>query len=208
VFQSEIYAILVCSEKFRNSQLQDKTICICSDSKASLLAVSSYMISSSLVSQCWHSLQELSSTNRVYLVWVPGHSDIEGNEKADKLARKGSKLNFCGPEPCLPLSTSVIRQKSKEWALQAHSQHWTEVPTCRQSKQWILQPTWSVTRYLLILSRNSLRILVSLITGYCSLNSHLHRMGLTQSPICGACSIQAESAFHFLCVCPTLATLR
>jgi hypothetical protein len=33
-------------------------------------------------------------------------------------------------------------------------------------------------------------------------------MGLTPSPTCGACSLEAGSAFHFLCVCPTLSTLR
>jgi hypothetical protein len=81
-------------------------------------------------------------------------------------------------------------------------------PHCRQSKQWIAQPQRTVTKYLLYLSRNRLRILVSLITGHCCLNSHLHKMGLTSSPICGACSIEAESAFHFLCVRPYLAILR
>jgi hypothetical protein len=137
---------------------------------------------------------------------VPGHSDIFGNDKADELARQGS--TFCGPEPCLPLSTSVVRQNTKEWAIQAHSRNWAEVSGCRQSKQWISQPKLSVTKYLLNLSRNKLRILVSLITGHCCLNSHLHKMGLKPSPTCGACSIEAESAFHFLCVCPALANLR
>ena len=208
VFQSEVYAILSCSENCRNAQLRDKVICICSDSRASLLALSSYTISSSLVSECWHSLQGLSTHNRVKLFWVPGHCDINGNEKADELARTGSGTYFYGPEPCLPLSLSVVRQNTKEWADNAHSRYWAEVPGCKQSKQWIRQPRWSVTKYLLNLSKNSLRVLVSLITGHCCLNSHLHKMRLTQSPICGACSLEAESAFHFLCVCPTLATLR
>jgi ribonuclease HI len=208
VFQSEVYAILMCSEKCRDLRLQNKIICICSDSRASLLALSSYTISSSIVSQCWLSLQELSSDNRVRLYWVPGHCDINGNEKADELARQGSGSNFCGPEPCLPLSTSITRQKTKEWANNTHSRLWNENSGCRQSKQWIAQPQLKVTKYLLNLSRNRLRILVSLITGHCCLNSHLHKMELTSSPICGACSIEAESAFHFLCVCPTLAILR
>jgi hypothetical protein len=83
VFQSEVYAILMCSENCRDLRLQNKTICLCSDSRASLLALSSYTISSSIVSQCWLSLQELSSDNRVRLYWVPRHCDINGNGKAD-----------------------------------------------------------------------------------------------------------------------------
>jgi hypothetical protein len=38
---------------------------------------------------------------------------------------------------------------------------------------------------------------VNVITGNCCSNSQLHKMGLTE----------ADSAFHFLCVCPTLAIL-
>jgi ribonuclease HI len=110
VFQSEVYAILACSEQCCNLKLRDKTICICSDSRASLLALSSYTISSSLVSQCWFSLQNLSIANRVKLFWVPGQSYIFGNDKAEELARQGSGSTFCEPEPCLPLSSSVVQQ--------------------------------------------------------------------------------------------------
>jgi ribonuclease HI len=61
------------------------TICICSDSKAALLALSSYTISSKLLYQCWLSLQDLSNYNRVRLFWVPGQCDIKGNKEADRL---------------------------------------------------------------------------------------------------------------------------
>jgi hypothetical protein len=54
---------------------------------------------------------------------VPGHCDIFGNEKADKLARRGSGSAFCGPEPCLLLSTSFVRQETKEWAGQSQLTH-------------------------------------------------------------------------------------
>jgi hypothetical protein len=120
-----------------------------------LLALSSITISSSLVLQCWSSLQQLSMTNRVGLFWVPGHYDILGNEKVDQSARRGSGSAFCAPEPCLRLSTSSVRQNTKEWAVTAHSRHWAGIPGCKHSKQWIASPKLSVTKYLLSLSRNS-----------------------------------------------------
>jgi hypothetical protein len=40
------------------------------------------------------------------------------------------------------------------------------------------------------------------------LNKHLHRMGLATSPVCASCQLEEETALHFVCVCPTLATLR
>jgi hypothetical protein len=48
-------------------------------------------------------------------VWVPGHCDIHGNEEADALARAASSLVFVGPEPCLPLTPSSVRQREREW---------------------------------------------------------------------------------------------
>jgi hypothetical protein len=44
VFQTEIYAILACSDYCRSANMHNMTICICSNSKAALLALSSYTI--------------------------------------------------------------------------------------------------------------------------------------------------------------------
>jgi hypothetical protein len=65
-----------------------------------------------------------------------------------------------------------------------------------------------LTRYLLRLRRSKLRILVKLITGHCQLNKHLHNMGLIDEPICTACEMEDELAFHLLCNCSSLISLR
>jgi hypothetical protein len=62
VFQAEVYAILACSDCLREC-MTDKTICICSDSRAALLALSSRTVSSRLVLQWRNSLQGLSIHN-------------------------------------------------------------------------------------------------------------------------------------------------
>jgi hypothetical protein len=64
------------------------------------------------------------------------------------------------------------------------------------------------TRYLLRLPRSKLRILVGLITGHYPLNTHLHTTSLIDEPICIACGMEDESAFHLLCNCPSLIYLR
>jgi hypothetical protein len=77
-----------------------KTICICSNSRAALLALSSHTVSSGLVPQFRNSLQELSLHKRVQLFWVPGPCGIIGNEEADGLAGVRSLSSFYGPKPC------------------------------------------------------------------------------------------------------------
>jgi ribonuclease HI len=96
VFQAEVYCLREC--------MTSKTICICSDSWAALLALSSHTVSSRLVLQC---IIVLSIHNRVKLFWVSGYCGIFENEDTDGLARKGAKNNFCGPEPCLPVPKSL-----------------------------------------------------------------------------------------------------
>jgi ribonuclease HI len=96
VFQTEVYAILDRSNYCRSANMHNMTICICSDSKAALLALSSYTISSKLLHQYWLSLQDLSNDNRVRLFLVPGHCDIKGNEEVDRLAKMCSNSHFCG----------------------------------------------------------------------------------------------------------------
>jgi hypothetical protein len=90
VFQAEVYAFKACSDHCLRECMTGKTICICSDSRAAFLALSSHTVSPRLVLQCRISLQSLFFQNRVQLFWVPGHCCIIRNEEADCLAGVGS----------------------------------------------------------------------------------------------------------------------
>ena len=67
-------------------------------------AVGKAEISSILAWECIKALNQLSETNNVALIWVPGHSGIKGNEKADQLAKKEAAGKPIGPEPILDLA--------------------------------------------------------------------------------------------------------
>ena len=114
---------------------------------------------------------------------------------ADKLAREGSAATFCGPEPTLPLSGSITQLMTKKWAENAHRNYWESVTNCRQSKLWLVGPNLNVTRYLLRLSRATLRNLVSVITGHGKFRKHLHRMRLSENPLYLACGLARTRAF-------------
>jgi hypothetical protein len=135
-------------------------------------------------------------------VWVPGHCGIHGNEKAGALSRAGYSSAFVGPEPCLSLVLSSVRQR--EWLFKSHCTSWSLETACRQSRMWLKNLNAGLKRYLLRMSRSKLRILVGLITGHCPLNKHLHNMGIVDEPICIACEMKDESAFHLICNCPIL----
>jgi hypothetical protein len=133
--------MLACSNYCLRECMTGKTICICSDSQAALLALSSHTVSSRLLLQGRNSLQGLSIYNRVQLCWVPGHCGIIGNEEADSMmVEVGSKFNFCGPKPCLPVPKSLMTRVTKEWLSGNHLFYWNLESGCRQSKVWIKRP--------------------------------------------------------------------
>jgi hypothetical protein len=65
VFQSEVYAILACSEYCILEGIVNRAISICYDGKDALVALKSHAVSSRVVLQCRDSLQELGLSNRV-----------------------------------------------------------------------------------------------------------------------------------------------
>jgi hypothetical protein len=97
---------------------------------------------------------------------------------------------------------------NRRWVIDAHSKHWIALYSGRQSKLWIKHQKLQTTNYFMSLPKKLLRILIYLIIGHCRFNKHLHSMGLATSPVCASCQLEEETALHFVCVCPTLPTLR
>jgi RNase H len=184
-------------------------ILICSDSKAALLALSSFVVGSRLVLECWENLQSLAETNSVELAWVPGHSGIIGNEIADELAREGSSNPPIAPLPAIPLSRGWFRSTLTKWCSNIHSTFWKGVNGCIQAKQFIVEPfSDAEAKRLRSLKKYELRCMVGVLTGHFYFNKHLHKMGLSPSPICERCGEYEDTAFHLIGICPRLSKRR
>lgn len=208
VFQAEVFAILACAYENLERGFTNKHIYICSDSQAALLALKSFRVSSELVSECRAALTRLCMQNSVKLLWVPGHSNIDGNEEADQLARQGSNGDPPGPEPILGIPYCNVKQKTKEWVLTRFFREWSLQQGPRQAKLLIGEISLRTSKELLKFSKKQIRIVTGLLTGHCHLNKHLHRIGIINDPICRLCREEEESSQHILCQCVRLMTLR
>lgn len=92
VFQAEVSAIQECVNYMLTSNITNTAIAICTDSRAALLALDGCQFTSLTAWNCKRRIDELGKRNILTLWWVPGHEGIKGNERADRLARIGTKF--------------------------------------------------------------------------------------------------------------------
>ena len=78
-------------QPFAVEGVRNHPIVICLDSRAALMALDRFLITSKEVLKCRELMKELTVNNSVNDLWVLGHSNILANEKSDRLVNKGSK---------------------------------------------------------------------------------------------------------------------
>jgi len=161
IFQAEIYAIIACVYSLYNEH--EASIAICSDSQAALKALLSAKTKSSLVAETKTALRKLYTVNSVRLLWVPGHSNVPGNEIADELAKQAATSEFIGPEPVLRISSSTAHGVVLSWGHTEHYKLWKSTAGCRQAKMFLQGPDRRLVRFVLGLNRKHLGTLTGLL---------------------------------------------
>lgn len=205
VFQAEVMAIKEALECCLSNQVKDKTIIICSDSQAALRALARPEVTSCLVKECKLLGRRVKSRNNIRLVWVPGHTGVEGNEKADELAREGSGATPFGPEPILPVSWATINGLIEHDLKSKNVTLWKDSTGMKHSKGCVDVPSARRTRELLARGRGAARLVVAMLTGHGPFKAHLAKMGVgPQDTACRFCEEEEESGWHVLMDCPAL----
>ena len=65
-----------------------------------------------------------------------------------------------------------------------------------------------LTGSALYFNRTQSRAVTGLLTGHNTLRRHLHRIGLSNSPLCRRFGVEDETSAHSLCECEALASRR
>ena len=208
VYQAEIQAITEGTRKLIELGTSNVTVHFYIDNQAAIQSLGSYLIKSHLTASCKRLLNILSMNNDVTLNWIPGHSNQPGNERADMLAKRGTGRATMTP---LPISEATIKQEIKNWMFNKHQEEWTDPykqDHCRQTKMLLPEVNSIFWKQLNKYPRSKMNLITQVYTGHCTLQKHLFRMKLTDSPICEQCLEEEESMEHFLCECPAFAIPR
>jgi ribonuclease HI len=151
-------------------------------------------------------------TYQLDVTWVKGHSNIEGNKRVDKEAKKAakSKMNkerklpsFLSETP-LPLSASAIHQEYKQKLKEEWKARWEEWPRhLKLSRIDPLMPSNKDKRLTEGLRRLQASLIMQLRTGHVVLDKYLHRISKSDTPRCPSCHHEEESIHHYIFNCPT-----
>lgn len=136
----------------------------------------------------------------VHLAWIPSHSNITGNEKADKVAKEaiivGDKVPFKNyPQDLLLLPNRYLQARwSKRWTLSSRrtGSNYAKYQPIIPSKPWFFK------------FNNYNRKLCSMVSrmrfGHCCTGTHLHKLRIKDSSIC-ECGMDESNLNHIFFSC-------
>jgi ribonuclease HI len=131
---------------------------------------------------------------RFEILWIPGHAEIEGNERVDAEAKKAALYK--------PLKSARIRHiktaAKKQWQIIWNTN--TKTATALRRIMKGRQAKTGPALYNEIASRHGAAIIAQLKTGHCGLNRYLHRFSLRNSPYY-RCGYGNEAVEHYLLEC-------
>lgn len=156
------------------------------------------------------SLAAASSYFHIKLVWVPGHSGIVGNCKADVLAWKGTVTQIPSGWEWAGVLLSLCLRLLDLWALRELRNRWSATGTCGVGKGFWPRVERKRSIEPLALSKVLIAVIIGILTGYCPIGSHAVRLKILVNSTCQSSrkEQEMESTWPFLLDCPAFVRLR
>ena len=150
-----------------------------------------------LILEIMSSFQAINSLGLdVWLVWVPAHVGITGNEVADGLARDA--INSITPDISIPLSLTEIRPVITSYIMRLWQVYWSTIEVAHFYKALVPLVSKSIK---FCDSNRSLEVaLTRLRFNHNKLNFNLHRTGGHITSLCDLCQVD-ETAQHYFFEC-------
>jgi hypothetical protein len=115
---------------------------------------------------------------------------------------------FIGPEPTCGFPIRVAKKAVRDWINKNYKKHWESITGLKQAGGLRVVSSARRMKAMLKLNRDQLRWVVELFTGYCHLEGHLFKLGLSDDPTCEQCLKEDETAIRNLCDCEAISYLR
>lgn len=194
-FDGELEAIRIATEQLSVRTVQLNNIVIFSDSQSAIQAIVAHNVpESKIINSCRNNIDLLASRGKtVVLQWIPSHVGIDGNERADTLAKKGTEILQLFKDK-VPFSS--IKRNIKNVVKQNYEINLSKV---------IKNKKWRDSINKIPNSPRSIAVAaLRLETGHDCLAKHLYTIGIYSSPMCTLCNQSFEMDKDHLLNCPSL----
>ena len=196
ICSAELLAIEAAME-YINKQTSSQFMII-TDSLSSLQALASQKLENPIISSILHLYHYMSRQKNIVYCWVPSHTGIPGNERADILAKEAldkTKSFFYIPY-------TDFRYHISKYLLDKWERDWS---TCFTTKLWELQPTLK-TKHLPLENRRDDVVLCRARIGHTHLTQGYLLRGEIR-PVCVGCGTPL-TVKHLLLTCAKYAQVR
>ncbi|XP_055891896.1 uncharacterized protein LOC129927346 [Biomphalaria glabrata] len=194
-------AVEYIEERLNEKTAQPSPIVLFTDSLSSLQAIESPAdtlpepLAKTLA--CVGRLQEKHKI-RTTFQYVPGHVDVEGNVKADLLAKLGTKLDPVDEPQFFEQARAIV----DEWARNKWCKSWENGNTGREVWQNLKGPSKSDEWWQL--NREEQVIIARYRTGHCPIGAYSAKFKPNFDSRCRHCQDDVETVNHILYECATL----
>ena len=197
-------AIQLIHQRFELSESNPTYVIIFSDAKSALEALQNPPHQDQITSEIALGISNLIAAHAVHvtLQWIPGHCNISGNEKADKLAKIGATK----PQKIPPCTQNTIKQILKNNEKEDWLNRWACGSTGRVMFKEMAQPRPQDA--INELERQDQSLIFQFRTQHTRTNQHLNRINPLHQPHCRHCDNPAETTEHLLLPCPNLQSKR
>ena len=203
VFDAELYGIMKATETAtkltRNQNITDVWIFCDNQSAVRRMRDKRPTPGQEYILKTHQSAETLAARDiKTHIHWVPGHINVKGNERADKLAKEGTEEKRM-PRDC---STSIthLKRKNKELQLATWNQRW---PGLKRGRSYNGRPATNL--HPLLRNHPSRRLVATIIqmrTGHGYNRQYLARIPSSNidSPLC-TCGYRKQTPNHLITDC-------
>ena len=212
VAQAELQAIESAATALTDMNTTNRQITFLSDSASSIKALDKIKIKSNSVLKCKEALNKLATKNNtINVIWIPSHSNYDGNEIADLLAKAGAHSDLPIAQEAIKLIPHTTqRHKITKYMKKADKDKKANWQNNNLSED--CSPIFNLTEdnelaqeILINLPKNSLRTITKALTGHNELNKHSGKLKTASSKYCRDCSNLQKievTALHLINDCP------
>ena len=134
---------------------------------------------------------------KIEIVWTPGHSEVEGNEVADRLAKETAVEAKDLEEETSVVTVQDIKRHARASIQRKWQQRWDIGEFGRDF--YLCKPFLDSSPRLDFPNTRIFKQILQLRTGYSILNDYRHKLGQSESGLC-ECG-QMETVQHYLLQC-------